>query len=35
MIKLLFPYGFDTLEATIVIYTPIDYSVAKEHEQAF
>jgi hypothetical protein len=40
MIELLFPFGFDTLQyswvkATIVICTFVDYSVAKEHQQAF
>jgi hypothetical protein len=40
MIELLLPYGFDTLEyswvkATIDIYTLVDYSVAKKHQQAF
>jgi hypothetical protein len=40
MIELLLPYGFDTLEyswvkATIGIYTPGDYSVAKKCQQAF
>jgi hypothetical protein len=40
MIEVLLPRGFDTLkyswvQATIDIYTPVDYSVAKKCQQAF
>jgi hypothetical protein len=40
MVELLLPCGFDTLEyswvkATIDIYMVADYSMAKEHQQAF